>query len=294
MRSFDISEFKNNGMADGFLQSHYFLVMINRPAWSSKDTRFLMYLASAATLPGSQIITADERVTGYGLPQKIPFDVGHTDVNINFYSDGAGESVAFFEEWLRNTVSYGGDNIKGAERGELQYPDHYTTTVQIFQYNERHAAGEVLRYTLEEAFPVNISEQNLEWSGDGALTSRSVTFAFRDYKVSKNSIGLFNSPDAGYDDYLQQNGFNSAWSDRNTRSSTSESITSGNFGIPGLSSVLGAISGISGSVSSVLSAIGGIGHLASNLSSLSNFTPSISSFLPPIPPVPSFSGFEFP
>lgn len=305
MRSFNLEEFKSKAMGTGFIRPACFLAAIRSPRWYGKDTTFLTYLCSAAALPGSQIITSQERINGMGKVQEIPYDVAHTQVNLQFYSDGAGKVNSFFEEWMRNIVSYGvtgNKNVKGAIRGEVQYPDHYESTIEIFQYNEQTVGSpEVLRYTLDAAFPVSVGEQALDWSNETAISMVNVGFAYRDYSIQRNSVRAYSgfgslggssvTEDKGYEQRLLEEGFAAEFAERTSRMGQAESLTAGilSIGLDQFSAALGAISNISTGINDALNAVNNIG--SSLNSAISTVSPASSNM---IPTIPSISPIRFP
>jgi hypothetical protein len=302
MRAFDLEEFKAKAMGTGFIRPACFLVAIRSPRWFGKETSFLTYLCSAAALPGSIILTSAERVVGYGKPQEIPFDTNHTQINLQFYSDGAGRVNSFFEEWMRNIVAFGVQgtkNIKGAIKGEVQYPDHYETTLEIFQFNEvTDGSPEVLRYTLDGAFPISVAEQQLDWSNESGISMVNVTFAYTDYQIVRNSVKSYSGwtslpgssvlEDLGYLQRAMEEGFASEFAERSSRLGQAESLTAGilSIGLDKFSAALGAISSVAGSINDAISTVNNLG--SSLNSAISTVSPSLgsSSSIPSVPSIP--------
>ena len=300
--SFSITDFRSNAMQYGFTRPSFFLATIpSPPAWyagGGNNTRFLTYLCSTATLPGSQIITSDERIGGYGKSRKVPYDVGHTEVNMTFYADGNGEALAFFEGWLRNIVAYGADdiNIKGAYRGEVHYPDHYEAQLEIFQYNENPSTNniEILKYTLNQAYPVSIGEQQLSWESGDAISQINVSFAMKDYWITKNIAGKKGSGaamqrDPNYNQRFEQDGFMAEYESRKNRGDKAEGITTGTLGIDKLSAGLELISKYSSMINDKLNVVNNIG------ADLNSVVGSYASLLKKKgPTLPSIPNIQFP
>lgn len=295
--TFSIEDFKSNATQYGFVRPSFFLATIpTAPSWYGKSTRFLTYLCSGAALPGTQIITSDERTAGYGKTRKVPYDAAHTDVSLTFYADGAGKTLDFFEGWLRNIVAYGADdiNIKGAMRGEVHYPDHYETQIEIYQYNENPGTGniELFKYTLNRAFPISIGEQSLSWDQGDQISTIQVTFAFKDYWIEKNVAGKFGSKAAMTRDgrYLtdqQQGGFVSEYNERKNRADNAEGITTGTLGLDKFTAALGMISKYSSLINDKLNVVNNIG--ASVNSSLGSYGSLLKKKVPSIPSLPNIS-----
>lgn len=300
---FDLKAFKAN-MQYGYLKPSYFMFNLsNPPAFYSGSTRFLAFLCAAASLPGTQLITSDERVNGYGMSKRIPHDVAQTDVTMTFYSDGNGDALAFFDQWMRNIVSFGqrGKPIAGAMPGEVQYPDHYETTIEILGYNDNPGTGnaELFALTLDRAYPISVGEIQLDWSQSDAFSAITVTFAFRNSWLEKNNAARYGSGiDAitrsyNYFDNMRSVGFLSQNSSAESRRDGAESINAGYIGIPGLSQVLGGISSLQNAVGDKLAIVNNVS------SGINSQIASVGSFMNPrsqlkLPSIPTVSPIFFP
>ena len=300
--SFNIEEFKSNGAKYGFLRSSYFLAAIARPPkfYNGKNTRFLTYLCSAVELPGMQIITSEERVRGQGPARKIPYDITKTDVSLTFYADGNGESLAFFDEWIRSIVSFGNpvDPYKGAMYGEVQYPDVYETNLELYVYNPA-SSTEILKYTLERAYPTGMTGIQMNWSDADQIATITVPFTFQTYRLEKNiasregNIGNAVERNSGYWDLIRSDGFIAENSYALKRRDSAESITSGVIGIPGFNTALNTISSISNSISDKLAVVNNISaDINSQIASYASFFPS--SIQKKFPSIPTVSPIVFP
>lgn len=188
---FNVSEFLSTGARLGFTRPAYFMAAFPAPPpFLDGDVRFLSYLCTAANLPGVQIITQDGKYSGYGPTQKFPVDVLHSDITLTFYSDGAGEVLAFFDRWMRNVVAYGKPrtSIGGGNIGDVQYPSHYQTRLELFQYNDAPGIDEieVLNYTMDHCYPIAVSDVGCDWSNGNAIQMVQVTFAFKNFWLQQN------------------------------------------------------------------------------------------------------------
>lgn len=187
MKGFNISEFNSNALQCGIMRASNFIVTIATPPCAQKiGTRWMTYLCSSVSLPGTTLGTADEMISGYGKPTKVPFSSNHSDqLAATFISDGNGNVDMFFEEWLRNIVSYGdpSKSRNNSVHGEVQYPAFYTSPkIEIFQFNDK-TDREVIKYTILDAFPVMKTEQALDWSNNESMLFLPVSFAYLDYVV---------------------------------------------------------------------------------------------------------------
>ena len=254
--AFNIDEFKSNGAQFGFIRPAYFMANIARiPGFLSAkggDPRFLIYLCSAGNLPGITIATTEERRWGYGPTQKIPTDALHPDVTLTFYADGNGDAIAFFDEWLRSVVTYTDPSgtFKGASYGEIQYPSNYYTNLELYAFNEAPGVDvqtEILRYTLMDAFPISMSDVQMDWSADSSIATFTVTFAYRWHQLQKNEAAAYGGGgiviNAGWVADIANLGFAAANSTKKTLMIQASNILSGYIGVPSLANALSSIAG---------------------------------------------------
>ena len=109
--AFSIEEFKSSTQ-HGFLKPSNFLVHIATPQCIQRvqdnealDIPNLIYLTAAASLPGMQILTTENKIYGQGPTVKMPYDIGVTDITLKFYVDAGSKSMVYFYNWLRNVVN---------------------------------------------------------------------------------------------------------------------------------------------------------------------------------------------
>lgn len=307
---FDISKFNAEGTGYGFVRPAHFLAAIPQPPkWYRGNTRFLSYLCSSSNLPGAQITTSEERGIGYGPTRKVPYDVVHSDVTMTFYLDGNAESLSFFDQWLRNVVAFGNpdksDPINGASWGEVQYPAHYETQIQLYVYNENPGLGEdemeILKYTLDKAYPVNITDVTLDWANGESIQVFQVTFAFKTFWMEKNKAtryGTGGPPMQKDPDYLARAHGKGTFDAQNEFAryahDYAQSKNPGFIGLPGLSQIVGFVSGVYASVQDKITAINGyasqINGQLQSIGALASLGRSSSNPLT----VPQIGGIHFP
>lgn len=198
--AFNITTFQSKNKL-GFLKSSNFIIQIMRPPWAQNDPGFkeidLVYLAHAVTLPGVQVLTNESRIYGQGPMVKMPYDIGTTDTTINFYVDGAGKTLHYFYEWLKNIVnlSHTQNEVRtGALSNQVSYRKDYTTKIEIMLYGDRppngvnpedHDDAALSIYTLYDAFPTGVTEPVLSWNMGSEILGFGVTFAYRSFEVKK-------------------------------------------------------------------------------------------------------------
>lgn len=271
--AFNIQQFGSQALGYGLIRPSHFLAAIPvAPKWYSGSTRFLTYLCSSANMPGSQVITSEERIRGYGPARKVPYDIATTDVTLTFYCDGNGETVAFFDNWIRNIVAHGNpsknDPINGASYGEVQYPSQYETTLVAYIYNENpgttgESAVEILKYTMDKAYPVSMSEVQMDWSNGETVQTFTVTFAYHTFYLEKNvaaryGAGVGVARDTGYLDRARGAGlFDDVNQFAKYATETAKSVNPGFVGLPFVDQVVGMVSSLYSTVTDKLNIVNG-------------------------------------
>jgi hypothetical protein len=142
----------------------------------------LEVLCDSAVLPGSNFQTVERRT--YGPPRKIPYDQVFEDVSFSFIGTANMKQRYFFDAWQYS--------IKDPITNNYNYPDEYTTTVFIRQYD---VAGK-FKYgvRLLNAWPINVQATNLSYGEEGIVRS-SVTLSYKNwfnlkaYDTYANDIG---------------------------------------------------------------------------------------------------------
>jgi hypothetical protein len=306
--AFDISRFNSEATGYGFLRPSHFLAAIPQPPkWYTGNTRFLSYLCSGLNLPGTVILTSEERNIGYGPSRKIPYDMAHNDVTLTFYADGNAETLAFFDQWMRNTVAFGnpdGNNpISGASFGEVQYPANYETQMQFYVYNENPGDGdadnliEIVKYTLDRAYPVSMSDIQMDWANGEAIQTFQVTFTFRTFWIEKNNARKYGTgvgpAITRAQDYLNNarggNLFNSENEFARYAMEYSQSTNPGFIGLPFVDQIVGIVSGAYSSVTDKLTVLNGyaskINGQLNSIGALASLGKSTQISVPQVPTV---------
>ncbi len=272
--AFNIQQFQSEAAGYGFMRPAHFLVAIpSAPPWYRGNTRFLSYLCSSANLPGTQVLTSEERQMGYGPSRKVPYDVAHGDITLTFYADGDGQALAFFDEWLRNTIAFGNpsvaDPISGAQWGEVQYPANYETPMQIYLYNENPGQGsneaiEIIKYSIDCAYPVSISDVQLDWSNGDTIQMVQVTFAYKTFWIEKNmalkygNVGPAVVRDPGYLARARGGGlFDRENEFARYAADNAQSTTPGFIGIPFVDQMVAMVSNVYSSISDKVTLVNG-------------------------------------
>ena len=175
------------------------------------NTASLSFQCESAQLPGYQINTVEQKIFG------APFTGAATPIfsplQLTFICAGDLWERKYFEDWMelilprepvKNAVKnvLGRDDYFSAIDGENQRPpftaefrDQYVTTIQVIQFHETGIPS--ARYKFEEAYPVQMEPQGLNWGDDG-IHRLQMTFHYRTYQREENVLkqlwSSFNAP----------------------------------------------------------------------------------------------------
>lgn len=193
--AFNINTFKAKTNL-GFLKPSNFLTYIYPAIWAKQQTDVsevdIAYLTSTASLPGVQILSQESRLYGAGPIVKMPYDIGVTDITMQFYVDARAASLNYFYDWVRNVVNLSHDQGQirsGAYSNQIAYRSWYTTTIDIMLFNDRPSGdpsspqdAALIMYTLYDAYPLSIAEPALSWQSGNEIMSFNVTFSYRSFE----------------------------------------------------------------------------------------------------------------
>jgi hypothetical protein len=201
MPQFNIAEFKANISQSGILQNNKFSVffpIIPRvllstftntldPQFTIDSTKNLQFRAESASIPGISIQTADVRVLGTGITQKMPFNAVFPDISVTFLADSKDDVYKYFYSWMNNIVDFGGTfNFLSGSTYEINYKSDYACDLYIFVYDNQ--GNLVKQVVLKDAFPDSITEIPLDWNDNNKAMKFTVKFAYREWSV----FGLAN------------------------------------------------------------------------------------------------------
>jgi len=157
------------------------------------NTVGLSFQCETASLPGYQINTVDQKISG------APFAVGATPVyeplSLTFICAGDLWERKFFDDWMEFILPKGSKrstiesyiNLTGDSRpaGTASYRDDYISTIQVLAFHDTGIPS--VRYTYEECFPIQIQSQPVSW-GDDQIQRLNVTFSYRTWSKEKNLL----------------------------------------------------------------------------------------------------------
>lgn len=194
MNGFNINEFKSK-VNQGVMRNNKFLVQIPMPnsiLLNNNSTerqtlvasnRDLSFYCDSTSIPGMALLVNEVRNFGYGPVEKKPYNAVFTDLSLTFISDGPGENLKFFQEWLRSIVNYdmretmtGRNSTYDLAPYELNYKTDYAVEMKIYVYNEQ--GEETIKLTLADAYPIFVGDIALNWADTNNFARVPVNFTF--------------------------------------------------------------------------------------------------------------------
>lgn len=190
---FNIQEILSNiNGQNGLLTPAHFMVTVTTSSVMNEGhaLRIIPFFCDTAQIPGVSYQSQEILRYGYGVPEKRPTLAVFSEWTASFYCDVNGDIRKFFEEWMgvisNLNISQKGRTTNGLNVYDFQYPNKYQTIIEIAQFD---SSGEIVNiYKLINAYPVMISEQQMDWSQGDAILKNNITFAY-EYWTSDYTIG---------------------------------------------------------------------------------------------------------
>jgi hypothetical protein len=137
-------------------------------------SRYLALQCESTELPGKTFATADVKI--YGPIFKVPYMSMYTDITFNFLCTNQFYERKLFDRWL--------EAIQPTDTNNMRFPkgenSRYMTNIKIIQYDD--FIKQIYAVELQDAFPIGISSQPLNWSEDN-FHRVSVQFAYQKFKT---------------------------------------------------------------------------------------------------------------
>ena len=160
----------------------------------------LSFQCESAVLPGYQINTVEQKI--YGAPFTGGVSPVFEPLQLTFICAGDLWERKFMEDWmevvlprepeknkskfaLANEILVDTDNQTQRPAFSAGYREEYVSTIQVIQFHETGIPS--ARYKFEEAFPVDMNPQPLNW-GDDNIHRLQVTFHYRTYRREENIL----------------------------------------------------------------------------------------------------------
>lgn len=130
-------------------------------------------VCTAARLPGIDVVTVDRNIGM--VPQKVAVGKTNTPVSLTFYLTNVYTSRKYFQEWMETVVGTGAPYTAG-------FLGLYGKDVTIQQLDK--IGEKVYEVKLQQAYPINLSEIELNNAAATAAAEFTVTLQYTNYTVS--------------------------------------------------------------------------------------------------------------
>ncbi len=140
------------------------------------DAEKFSYRCEVAELPGRTIATTDDM--SFGPTAKLAYDVTYNDINLQIIASEDMKERKLFEDWIDRIVTPTSKNSNEFKGGLIKYYDDYAKG--IFRIHQLNDKGKVLaKYTLYNAYPIQLSPMNLSWGETDTYQRFAVTLSYR-------------------------------------------------------------------------------------------------------------------
>jgi len=179
----NISQFINSFTKDVARQNRFdVLIPVPLPLLQFLGiTKQLNLRCESTNLPGRTMATAEQKF-GTNPVEKHAYQANYNDLEMTFIVGNDMHEKIFFDSWM--------ELINPTTDYNFQYKSNYAVDISINQYdvsNNLTYAG-----VLEEAFPIDINQLDLDWSTD-SYHKLTVVFAYRQWQNQKVSNLLQSS-----------------------------------------------------------------------------------------------------
>lgn len=184
---FDINEFKSQISQVGVLPTNLFLVNLYMSPGADwvQSTRSLRFFCMQTDLPGLDLAVQENIIHGIGPVERFPHTAMFGDINLGFIGDAKGLILTFFHKWLNSIVLF--DNRKESNNFyRVAYKDSYSCRIEIEVFNPD--SDKILIYTLEEAFPYRINQNQMSWADQNSMMNIGVSFYYKTWHTDKLPI----------------------------------------------------------------------------------------------------------
>jgi hypothetical protein len=178
-------------------------------ALNSFNNRSLELSCERATIPAKSYLTTEVPFS-YGPTRRMPYNVLFNEISLTFRVSRNFEEKKFFDDWQ--------NAIMDPFTHELNYWDEYTTEVEIIQEDDGKpffglfegdlateisrtfgSGNDVYALKLNEAYPVNVTDLNLDHEEQSTYHKLTVNFAFRKWTAAS-----FGEPPEKDDSFIGQ------------------------------------------------------------------------------------------
>lgn len=169
--SFSISDFR--AKIGTIVRPNLWYANIVGPTISDTDISKFSFRCEASTIPGRTVATIDD--VGSGPALKIPYDVNYADHEITVICSSDMAERKYFEKWIDNIVT---------KTGRVKYHSEYAKGKKLELNQIDEAGNPLIKYTLNDIYPIQISPMNLSWEETNTYQRFTVTLSYRNYDFS--------------------------------------------------------------------------------------------------------------
>jgi hypothetical protein len=133
--------------------------------------RNLTFRCESASLPGRTLATTAKKI-GSAPVEYFPYHTDYQQSQMTFIVSDSMEEKLFFDTWM--------ELINPTSDYNFQYKSNYTSDISINQYGVSNA----LTYSgvLLEAFPIDVSQMELDWSSVDSYHKLTVVFVYKQWQ----------------------------------------------------------------------------------------------------------------
>lgn len=192
--AFSISEFISNvSSKNGFSRSSHYTLEIILPAFLRNKYKYdnITMSASMVTIPAVRLDVSPHRRGGTTYLEYFPTNVSYDTLPVSFLSDGEGEMLSLFREWIDEIFTAVGESGTGQDKYNgngfrVAYRNDYVAPKAIIKHFD--VQGNIIAtYTFFDVFPETLQSINLNWAAKNEIVSVPVTFRYRTYTHHKES-----------------------------------------------------------------------------------------------------------
>jgi hypothetical protein len=165
-------------LTGGGARANMFSVKVNFPGYAGGDTEMTDFMCRGAQLPASTVGLVE--VPFRGRIVKLAGDRTFEPWTITVYNDTNFTVRSGFEAWMDGLNSHrGNEGTQANDAGST-----YAVDMSVAQLDQK--GSEVKKYTLVNAFPVNVSAIDLDYAQVAEIEQFTVTLEF-DYWTNDNT-----------------------------------------------------------------------------------------------------------
>lgn len=193
--AFKVQEFISKlGQKNGISRRTHFEIDFTLPSFLKKyDKDHLTVMAVSANIPALNLDTTQIRRSTVSYNESFPTNVSFGDLSVTFFSDGQGQSLTIFKEWMNYIFPINFRQNNTAFR--VPYKSEYTSVSNITHYDTQGIP--IVKYTFEEVYPISIQDISMNWGALDDIVTVSAAFKYTSY--SAKNVYVSPSPTSNTD-----------------------------------------------------------------------------------------------